>query len=46
MEEFRREIGLKSLMVMGQSFLGIKVMYEELMLLKQMSPTKKALNKS
>jgi hypothetical protein len=39
MEEFRREISLESLMEMGQSFLGIKVMYEELMLLKQMSPS-------
>jgi hypothetical protein len=45
-EEFKREIGLKSPMLTGQSFLGIKVMNEELMLLKHTSPSKKSLKRS
>jgi hypothetical protein len=46
MEEFRREIGLKSPTKRGHSFLGIKVIKEELMLLRQMYPSKKPLQRS
>jgi hypothetical protein len=41
-EEFRREIGLKSLTLMGPSILGIKVMKEPLILCKQTFPSQKA----
>jgi hypothetical protein len=37
-EEFRREIGLNSETVLAPSTLGTKVIYEELILLKQISP--------
>jgi hypothetical protein len=46
MDELRREMGLKSLIKRGQFFFGIRVIKEELMLLRQTEPSKKSLHKS
>jgi hypothetical protein len=43
---FSSDIGLKSETLVGPSILGIRVIYEPLMLCKQTSPVKKAWHKA